>query len=286
MTMDVGIHLPQFGPASGPDAIRSAAVRAEQLGFAGVWVSDHIVQPADQGYPSPYLYDPMLTLTWAAAATESIGLGTSVLVAPQYHALWLANALASLDNLSGGRLTVAIGVGWSEAEFDALDQSFADRGARTDEIIRVLRACWSQDPVTFRGEFFSFDDIRVLPKPAHEIPIWVGGQAPAALRRAAGLGDGYHCISATPEEIAPIVAGVRAERPESDFVISHRTGWDPQGMDPDLIRAERDGYEAVGVQYVVAAPWQRTLDEWLRSMELLAEVVGLGTDATVAPTDR
>ncbi len=81
MAMDVGIHLPQFGPASGPNAISAAAVRAEELGFAGVWVSDHIVQPADQGYPSPYLYDPLLTLAWAAAATTSIGLGTSVLVA-------------------------------------------------------------------------------------------------------------------------------------------------------------------------------------------------------------
>ena len=260
MPMDVGIHLPQFGPASGPDAIATAARRAEELGFAGVWVSDHIVQPADQGYPSPYLYDPLLSLAWAAAATTSIGLGTSVLVAPQYQALWLANALASLDNLSGGRLTVAVGVGWSEAEFEALDQSFDDRGPRTDEILAVLRACWTRDPVTFHGEFFSFDDIRVLPKPAHPIPIWVGGQAPAALRRATGLGDGYHCISATPEEIAPIIEGVRAQRPEPEFVISHRTGWDPQGMDPDLIRSERSAYEAAGVQYVVAAPWQRTLD--------------------------
>ena len=273
--MDVGIHLPQFGPAAGPGAIATAAVRAEELGFAGVWVSDHIIQPADQGYPSPYLYDPLLTLTWAAAATDAIGLGTSVLVAPQYHALWLANALASLDNLSGGRLTVAAGVGWSAAEFDALDQSFADRGRRTDEIIAVLRACWSRDPVSFHGEFFSFDEIRVLPKPAHSIPIWIGGQALAARRRASDLGDGYHCISATPEEIAPIIARVREQRPEPEFVISHRTGWDPQGMDPDLIRSEREAYEAAGVQYVVAAPWQRTQDDWLRSMELLAEIVGL-----------
>ena len=272
--MDVGIHLPQFGPASGPDAIRSAALRAEELGFAGVWVSDHIIQPADQGYPSPYLYDPLLTLTWAAASTGTIGLGTSVLVAPQYHALWLANALASLDSLSGGRLTVAVGVGWSEAEFEALDQPFADRGARTDESIAVLRACWTDDPVSFHGDAFSFDDVRVLPKPAHEIPIWVGGRSPAALRRATALGDGYHCISATPDEIAPIIARVRAERPEAGFVVSHRTGWDPQGMDPEVIRIERDAYEAAGVQYVVAAPWQRTLDDWLRSMELLADIVG------------
>ena len=129
--MRVGIHLPQYGRASGPEAIARAAVRAEELGFADVWVSDHIVQPAAQGYPSPHLFDPFLTLTWAAAATTSIGIGTSVLVAPQYHPLWLANATSSLDLLSGGRLWLAVGVGWSEAEFTALGQSFHDRGRRT-----------------------------------------------------------------------------------------------------------------------------------------------------------
>ena len=96
----VGIHLPQFGRASSPDAITEAARLAESLGFADVWVSDHIAIPAAQDYPSPYLYDPLLTLTWAAAATERVGLGTSVLVVPQHNPLALANALASLDALS------------------------------------------------------------------------------------------------------------------------------------------------------------------------------------------
>ncbi len=273
MAMKVGIHLPQFGPAASPEAIRGAALRAEDLGFADVWVSDHVVQPADQGYPSPYLYDPLLSLAWAGAATETIGLGTSVLVVPQYNAVWLANALASLDNLTGGRLTLGIGVGWSEAEFAALSRSFHDRGSRIDEAISLLRACWSEDPVSFDGTFDSFADLRVLPKPAHRIPIWVGGQAPAALRRATTLGDGYHGISTTPDEIRAIVETVRKDRPEEDFVISHRTGWDPQGMDPDLIGVERDEYEEAGVQYVVAAPWRKTSADWIRSMELLAEIV-------------
>src|SRR6478672_9059104 len=90
--VQIGIHLPQYGRAAGPDAITRAARAAESLGFADVWVSDHVAQPASQGYPSPYLFDPLLTLGWAAAATERIGLGTSVLVAAQYHPLWLANA--------------------------------------------------------------------------------------------------------------------------------------------------------------------------------------------------
>src|SRR5919108_2210750 len=112
--MRVGIHLPQFGRASGPESIRAAAQRAEKLGFADVWVSDHVVQPASQGYPSPYLYDPLLSLAWAAAATERVGLGTSVLVVPQHEPLWLANALASLDSLSGGRVALAAGGGGAQ----------------------------------------------------------------------------------------------------------------------------------------------------------------------------
>ena len=127
--MRLGIHLPQYGRAASPDAIRDVAVRAEALGFADVWVSDHILQPAGQGYPSPYLFDALLTLGWAAAVTERVRLGTSVLVIPQYHPLQLANSLASLDRLSGGRVTVVGGVGWSWAEYAALDQDFATRAA-------------------------------------------------------------------------------------------------------------------------------------------------------------
>src|SRR3954465_9194279 len=133
MALKLGSHLPQYGRVSGPEAITRAAKHAEQPGYSDVWVSDHIVQPATQDYPSPYLFDPLVTLTWAAAVTEHVGLGTSVLVVPQHQPLELANTLASLDHLSGGRLIVGVGVGWSEAEYVALDQSFHDRGDRLDE---------------------------------------------------------------------------------------------------------------------------------------------------------
>ena len=113
--MRVGIHLPQYGRVASSEAITRAARFAEELGFADVWISDHVVHPAEQDYPSPYLYDPIVTLTWAAAVTDTIGLGTSVLVLPQHVPLELANQLASVDQLSGGRLTVAGGVGWSRA---------------------------------------------------------------------------------------------------------------------------------------------------------------------------
>jgi probable F420-dependent oxidoreductase len=273
--MRVGIHLPQYGRVAGPDAIRRAASAAEDLGFADVWVSDHIVHPASQSYPSPYLFDPLLTLTWAAAATERIGLGTSVLVVPQYHPLWLANATSSLDALSGGRLTLAVGVGWSEGEFAALGQDFSTRGRRTDEILEVLEACWSTDPTTHHGEFFHFDDIRVQPKPASPIEIWIGGGSEAAYRRAARHGSGFQLIGLKPAEAAERVARLRQDHPDPDaFTISLRTGWDPQGMDPGEIAEERDAFAEAGIQHVVAAPWRSDLDGWLRSMELLAEIIG------------
>lgn len=273
--MKVGIHLPQYGRVSSADAIRRAAVHAEELGFSDVWVSDHVAIPAAQDYPSPFLYDPLITLTWAAAATARIGLGTSVLVIPQHQPLWLANALASLDRLSDGRLTIGVGVGWSEAEFVALGQDFHTRGPRTDEIIGLLRACWRDDPTSFDGAYYQLDEMRVLPKPAHEIPIWVGGSSERAYRRAVTRGDGFQAIGLQPDTARPVVERIRRDRPDPSFTISLRTGWDPQGMEPDDIRRECEEFEAAGIQYVVSAPWRSDLDAWLRSMELLAGITGL-----------
>ena len=273
--MRIGSHLPQYGRVSGPEAIRRAALHADALGFADIWVSDHVLHPAAQTYPSPHLYDPLMTLAWGASAAPNVGLGTSVLVLPQHNPLALANALASLDALSDGRLTVAAGVGWSKAEFEALGWQFENRGSRMDEIIAILRACWTQDPVSFNGEHYAFEDIRVLPKPAHEIPIWIGGLSPRALRRAIDYGDGSQLIGVTPEEAVAPIRHLRAQRPEPHFVISLRTGWDPLGMESDRIRRELDEYAAAGVEHVVSAPWRTTLDDWLRAMELLAHIADL-----------
>ena len=275
--MQLGIHLPQYGRAANPHAISAVANRAEALGFSDVWVSDHIVQPADQGYPSPYLYEPLLTLAWAAAATETIGLGTSVLVVPQYHPLQLANSLASLDALSGGRLSVAVGVGWSEAEFDALDQDFATRGRRMDEALTIMRTAWNDDLASFSGEHYDFADLKVLPKPASRIPIIIGGSGPAAMRRCFEGADGYQGIATSPDDIAPRIAALREQRPDADFVIQYRTGWDPQGMDHGIIRDECVAYAEAGVQHVIAAPWRTTADDWITSMELLVDIVASAT---------
>jgi hypothetical protein len=115
----------------------------------------------------------------------------------------------------------------------------------------------------------------VVPQPARPIPIWVGGGSDAAFRRGVTKGDGFHLIGLTPEQAATHVARLRRDRPEEEFTISLRTGWDPQGMDPDVIRREYDAFSAAGIQHVVSAPWRSSVDDWLRSMELLADLVGL-----------
>jgi probable F420-dependent oxidoreductase len=273
MVMSFGVHLPQYGRVASGESVVRAARHAEDLGFADLWVSDHIVHPAEQTYPSPFLLDPFATLNWAAAVTTRIRIGTSILVVPQHNPVWLASHLASLDYMSGGRLIVGAGIGWSRREFDALGQTFSNRGRRMDEVLDLLRAAWNDDPVTFTGEYYTVADIRVLPKPADHIPIWVGGAVEASFRRAVERGDGFQFVGRKPPEVVDVVQRLRQDRPEPSFTISARTGWDPQGMDPALIRDECAAFEAAGIQHMVAAPWRKDLDSWLHSMDLLAEIV-------------
>jgi alkanesulfonate monooxygenase SsuD/methylene tetrahydromethanopterin reductase-like flavin-dependent oxidoreductase (luciferase family) len=146
-----------------------------------------------------------------------------------------------------------------------------------EEAIAIMRRVWSDDPASFHGDHYAFDDIKVQPKPAHRIPIWIGGGSQATYDRAARCGDGFQAISMQPGDLAPIVDSIRervaAARPDDDFVVSYRTGWDPQGMDPAQIRDERDAYADAGVDHVVSAPWQTDVDAWIRSMELLVEII-------------
>ena len=213
-----GGRPPRGGGGAGGGAGGRAARHAEDLGFSDVWVSDHIVHPAEQTYPSPYLLDPFATLSWAAAATSRVRVGTSVLVVPQHNPVWLANHLASVDLMSGGRLVVGAGVGWSQREYEALGQPFERRGRRMDEILDLLRAAWTEDPVTFEGADHHLQDIRFLPKPAGPIPIWIGGGVEASFRRAVTKGDGFHVVGLKPPEVAPIVERLRRDRPEPAFV--------------------------------------------------------------------
>jgi probable F420-dependent oxidoreductase len=264
-----GIHLPQYGRAAGAEAITRVARHAEDLGFHDVWVSDHLAVPSDAQYPPAFLYEPLITLTWAAAATERVGLGTSVLVLPYRHPLHLAKELASLDRLSEGRLIVGAAAGWLEKEFEALNVPFNERGARTDEAIEAIRACWGEQPVNYAGRTVRLEDLKVLPTPERRIPIWVGGSSAPALRRAVELGDGWHGTFMKPEEASPLLAALRADRPEEDFTLSMRVVWDGLAGDEDEQRRDLDAFATAGLQHVMASPVQADIDGWLRSLDAL-----------------
>ncbi len=268
--MRIGIHLPQIGRKAGPEAIRRAAIQAEQLGFDDVWTSEHIIVPKDAPYPpSAIFYDPVLTLTWAAAYTKRVGLGTSVLVLPMRHPLPLAKELATLQNLSEGRVILGAGVGWLEAEFAALGVPFRERGRRMDEGIAMMRAVWSEDPVSFPARAIPavIDGMRSLPQPEKPIPIWIGGSSEPALKRALRL-DGWHGSRVLPEQAAAIVKRLRAERPEPEFAISVRNGWD--GADEGLLADRLAGFRDAGVGHVLVEPAERTLEDWLAAVERVA----------------
>jgi probable F420-dependent oxidoreductase len=268
--MRIGIHLPHIGRKAGPEAIRRAAIQAEELGFADAWSSEHIIIPKGAPYPpSALFYDPVLTLTWAAAFTKRIGIGTSVLVLPMRHPLPLAKELATLQNLSEGRLILGAGVGWLEAEFAALGVPFRERGHRMDEGIAMMRAVWGEDPVSFRSRHIPavIEDMRMLPQPVKSIPIWIGGSSEAALARALRL-DGWHGSRLSLEQAAPIVRRLREQRPEPEFTISLRYGWD--GRDDGALRARLAAFDAAAVEHVLVEPAERELEDWLRAVERIA----------------
>ena len=252
--MQLGIHLPHIGRKAGPDAIRRAAVQAEELGFADVWVSEHVILPKDAPYPpSPLFYEPILTLTWAAAVTRRVRLGTSVIVLPMHHPLPIAKQVATLQCLSGGRVIFGIGVGWLEAEFAALGVPFRERGRRTDESIALMRALWGQDPVSFPTKYIAADiaDMRMQPLPP-PIPIWVGGSSEKALARAVKLCDGWHGSRLTAEAAAPLIKRLRTLRPDKTFTISLRTSFD--GKDPAELGARLGAYRDAGADHITVQP--------------------------------
>ena len=269
--MKLGIHIPQIGRKAGPEAVRRGARQAEDLGYDNIWVNDHLAIPHDAPYPpSKSFYEPLITLTWAAAATSRVELGTSVLVLPLRIPAHLAKELATLDLLSDGRLILGAGVGWMEAEFDAMGVPFHDRGARSDDIINILRACWGEDPISYRPTTVTaaLDGIRALPQPERKIPIWVGGNSKPALRRAKALGDGWHGTRVPMDQIDPIVEDLRAARGK-DFVVSMRLFWDPLEDDQNALKEMADGYATSGVDALILEPRQRALDDWLLAVETL-----------------
>jgi probable F420-dependent oxidoreductase len=186
-----GVILPNYGEGSSPDGVRRAVEVAEELGFDSVWTTEHIVVGPDAVDPYGRVYDPLVTLGWIAGWTQRVGLGTSIVLVPLHNPMHLAKEVATLQELSGGRVTLGVGMGWHKDEYDFMGIEFAGRGRRADEEIRIMRALWSGDR-SFDGDYWSFRDATFEPRPSPQPEIWVGGSSARALRRARELGDVWH----------------------------------------------------------------------------------------------
>jgi probable F420-dependent oxidoreductase len=186
-----GVILPNFGKDSNPDGIRRVAELAEELGFDSVWATEHIIVGTEAAELYGRVYDPLVTLGWVAGWTERIGLATSIVLVPLHNPMHLAKEVATLQELSGGRFTLGIGMGWHKDEFDFMGVEFKRRGRRADEAIRLMRALWNGER-DFDGEYWSFHDATSEPHPSPQPEIWVGGSSERAIRRALELGDVWH----------------------------------------------------------------------------------------------
>jgi probable F420-dependent oxidoreductase len=245
--MRFGVMFANVGPMAHAEGAIGIAQAAEAAGIESLWTVEHTVVPA--GYQSTYPYsptgkmpgpedspipDPLIWLSFVAAATSTIRLGTGILILPQRNPVTLAKEVATLDQLSGGRVELGIGVGWLEEEFDAIGVPFAERGKRTDEHVAALRALWTQAPATHHGEFTSFTDVYSLPQPTQaNIPIVVGGHSKPAARRAGRIGDGFFPGRGSHEELAELLDVMRAAATEA-------------GRNPDDIEITTGGNGALG----------------------------------------
>jgi probable F420-dependent oxidoreductase len=194
-----GVILPNFGRSSSPDGIRRSAETAEELGFASVWATEHILVGREAVNPYGRVYDPLVTLGWIAGWTERIALGTSIVILPLHNPIRLAKEVATLQELSGGRFTLGVGVGWHQDEFGFLGVEFDGRDRRADEQIRLMRALWNGER-DFEGRYWSFHDATTGPQPSPRPELWIGGSSDRAIRRARELGDAWHPSRGSPPD--------------------------------------------------------------------------------------
>src|SRR5262244_1832462 len=234
--MRLGFALPQIGPVAGPDALVTVAQRAEALGFDSLWVLDRMLYPVNPRTPYPatrdgvlpdlykQVLDPLETLTFVAAHTRRVALGTSVLNLPWYPPVLLARRLTTLDVLSGGRLRVGLGMGWSLDEYEAAGASWQERGKRADEIIRALKTIWTSDPVEFHGKYYRIPKSFIGPKPVQKPhpPIYMAAYTPSAMKRVAKEANGWFPVGVPLTAVGPMFEQLKG--------MAQQVGRDPKSL--------------------------------------------------------
>ncbi|MCW2650307.1 MAG: putative oxidoreductase [Mycobacterium sp.] len=255
--MRLGLHALGIGAGAERAVIDAVALAAQENGFATLWAGEHVVMVDASESRYPYSddgkiavpsgadwIDPLIGLAFAAAATTTIRIATGVLLLPEHNPVLIAKQAATLDRLSGGRFALGVGIGWSKEEFDALGIPFQRRGRRTAEYVAAMRTLWQDDIASFAGEFVNFQRIRVNPKPVRNrrIPIMVGGNSDAAMRRLVSWGDGWYgfnladvaAVTERVELIGRLVADAGRDRSDLHLAAALR---DPQPTDvPELAR--------------------------------------------------
>ena len=210
--MKVGFGIPNNQGVEDPNDLVALAATAERLGFSSVWVREHLFHSsyvAERLGDRPY-HDALTVLTAIACATKTVRLGTSVLVLPWHDPARLGKMVATLDHLSGGRVSLGVGVATTRDEFENLGVDFTTRGRRMDEILGALQALWTEETPEFAGEFYRYSGLKFSPKPLQTPypPLLIGGSSPAALRRVARFGDGWHTLRQSPRQVADGLARI------------------------------------------------------------------------------
>jgi probable F420-dependent oxidoreductase len=282
--MKFGVMFANAGPFGQPDHLENLARTAEEVGVESIWTVEHVVVPV--GYTSEYPYsasgkmpgpenspipDPVLSLTFAAAVTRKLKLGTGILILPQRHPAYVAKEFATLDQLSGGRALLGVGIGWLREEFDTLGIPFAERAARTEESIQAVRSLWEPGAKPFNGKFYSWGAVESNPKPVQQpgVPIIIGGHVDGAARRAARLGDGFFPGRGDVQTLEKLLAALRDE--------CDRIGRDPgeieitSGARPDPDEIKR--YADLGVSRFVIPPPAFDKDGVRKGLEKLGNEV-------------
>ncbi len=215
--MKFGVCVPNYGETCSTEALRTVAVEAEQSGFDSIWCTDHVLIPRNSGTPYERVYDSITSLAYLAGVTSRVRLGISSLITAMRNPVIVAKQLATVDNLSNGRVMLATSAGWNEKEFSNLGSNFHNRGQRLDESIRLIRTLWSGGR-SFQGKILSqnFEDAVFEPPPVQKhLTIWIGGTSRAAMKRAVSLGDGWHPNVQPLDEFAKLVSEFKKSVPQA-----------------------------------------------------------------------